>query len=67
MVVSGAAVELGKTGISSPGADTLLIETAGAHPLILTLITFDRNGTVQSAEPDRAKALTGQTSPARRM
>lgn len=60
MVVSDAAVDLGKTGISGPGADTVLREAAGSHPFILTTITYDRNGIVHAAEPDSAKALVGQ-------
>lgn len=60
LVVSDVAADLGRTGISGPGAEAVLREAVGSHPLILTMITYDRNGTVQTAEPESAKVLVGQ-------
>lgn len=59
-ITSDAAVALQVTGISGPEADRVLKGAAGSHPAILTLITYDRNGTVLAAEPGSAKDLVGQ-------
>lgn len=48
------------TGISGPGADAMLREGLSSHPAVLTMITYDANGTVVAAEPESVKVLLGQ-------
>lgn len=58
--MSETAVSLGRYGISGPDADSLLKGATASHPAILTMITYDGNGTVRAAEPENAKILLGQ-------
>lgn len=58
--MSETAVSLGRYGISGPDADTILKAVTASHPAILTMITYDGNGTVRAAEPENAKVLLGQ-------
>lgn len=58
--MSETAVALGRCGISGPDADTILKNATTSHPAILTMITYDGNGTVRAAEPESAKVLLGQ-------
>jgi len=58
---SDAAIALGTTGISGPEAASEQRKVMTTHPAILTVITYDVNGTVLSAEPDDAKVLLGQS------
>lgn len=58
--MSETAVSLGRYGISGPDADIILKAATGSHPAILTMITYDGNGTVRAAEPGNAKVLLGQ-------
>ncbi len=57
---SNAAFALQATGISGPEADSVLYGAVASHPAILTMITYDGNGTVLAAEPESAKVLLGQ-------
>lgn len=59
-VTSRTAASLGKTGISGPGAEALLKEGLASHPLIISMITYDANGTVIAAEPGSVKGLIGE-------
>jgi len=54
------ATSLEKTGISGEDAESVLKVGTSSHPLILTMITFDANGTVLAAEPESVKGLVGQ-------
>lgn len=57
---SGTAALLGKTGIAGPGAEAIMMQGMSSHPLILSMITYDANGTVVAAEPESVKVLVGQ-------
>jgi len=52
-----AADALGTTGLSGPGAETVLRRPVAADPAVLTVITFDLDGVVHAAEPEEAKVL----------
>ena len=51
---------LAGTGIAGPDAEAVLAEGVASHPLILTMITYDINGTVVAAEPEMVDVLVGQ-------
>ncbi len=57
---SKTATSLETTGIAGPDAEAVLREGIASHPLILTMITYDANGTVIAAEPQSVKVLVGQ-------
>ena len=57
---ASAADALASSGLSGPGADAVLGRTVAAHPAVLTVITFDRDGIVRAADPEEAKILLGQ-------
>lgn len=57
---SVTAASLGKTGIAGPGAEAVLKEGVASNLLVLTMITYDMNGTVVAAEPESVKVLVGQ-------
>jgi polar amino acid transport system substrate-binding protein len=59
--VSDAAIKLGKTGISGPEADAVLVKLPTDNPAIINVITYDPNGTVLAAEPASAHMLIGRS------
>ena len=59
-VASMTAASLEKTGISGADAEAVLKEGVESHALVLTMITYDANGTVVAAEPQSVKILVGR-------
>ncbi|MCU0631361.1 MAG: hypothetical protein MUC66_00085 [Methanolinea sp.] len=57
---SDTALALSTTGLSGPESDAVLKDAMASHPAILTMITYDENGTVLAAEPENVKVLLGQ-------
>ncbi|HOT02772.1 MAG TPA: cache domain-containing protein [Methanolinea sp.] len=57
---SMTAASLEKTGLAGADAEAVLEEGIASHPLVLTMITYDVNGTVVAAEPESVKVLVGQ-------
>lgn len=56
---SGAARDLGSSGLSGPAADTILDELLEGNDVVRTAIAIDRNGIVAAARPDSATGLIG--------
>ncbi len=59
--VADTAKILGKTGISGPDADAVLVKLPADNPAIINVITYDPNGTVLAAEPASAILLIGRS------
>lgn len=59
-VASMTAASLEKTGICGADAEAVLKGGIASHTLVLTMITYDSNGTVVAAEPESVKILVGK-------